>query len=97
MRAKLIEGDIIFAPRKMNTTIDGEPYVVFNPPDEMLAADGWLPVRYTEPGEASPGCHMEPGWEEQNGEIVQIWTEVEDSDEISDAEALEIILGGGEA
>ena len=40
MYAKLIDGALVKAPRKMNIEIEGEPYVVYNPPAEMLEADG---------------------------------------------------------
>ena len=98
MYAKLIDGALVYAPRKMNTEIGGEPYVVYNPPAEMLIADGWLPVVYTdEPGDAPEGYHYEAAYTEEGGEIVQGWELVEDPPDISDSEALEIILGGGEA
>ena len=93
--AKLIDGALIYAPRKMNTTIDDEPYVVYNPPAEMLEADGWLPVVYTDPPEAPEGYHYEPTYTEEIGEIVQGWELVEDPPDIPAEEALDIILGGG--
>ena len=36
-----------------------------------------------------------PGWEETEEEIVQTWT-VEPEGDISDAEALEILMGGAQ-
>lgn len=100
MYAKLIDGALIYAPRKMNTEIDGEPYVVYNPPAELLEADGWLPVIETEPpGDAPDGYHYEATyteWQTETGrEILQEWELVQDPDDISDSEALEIIMGGG--
>lgn len=97
--AKLIAGTLIYAPRKMNTTIGDEPYVVYNPPAEMLEADGWLPVVYTDmPGDAPEGYHYEPTyteWQTETGrEILQEWELVEDPPDISAEEALDIILGG---
>ena len=92
--AKLIDGALVFAPRKVNTTIDGEPYVVYNPSAELLEEQGWLPVVYTDPPEAPEGYHYEPTYTEDGGEIVQGWVLVEDPDDISDSEALEIIMGG---
>ena len=82
MYAKLIDGALVYAPRKMNTEIEGEPYVVYNPPAEMLEADGWLPVVYTdEPGDAPEGWHCEPTyteWQTETGqEIWQEWTLVQ--------------------
>ena len=94
MRAKLIDGALVYAPRKLATEIDGEPYVVYNPPDELLEEQGWLPVVYTNPPGAPEGYHYEPNYTEDDGEIVQSWVLVEDPDDISDGEALEIIMGG---
>ena len=95
MYAKLIHGQLVYAPRKMNTEIGGEPYVVYNPPAEMLIADGWLPVVYTdEPGDAPEGYHYEPTYTEEGGEIVQGWALVET--DYSDAEAYDILFGGDE-
>lgn len=100
--AKLFDGQIQFAPRKlemeMTFEIDGETvtdlYTVYNPTAAQYASQGWLPVRYTEPGEAPEGYHYEPSYTQGDGEIVQEWTLVEDTDEISADEALEIIMGG---
>ena len=91
---KLINGALVYAPRKMNTEIGGEPYVVYNPPAEMLEADGWLPMIETEPPEAPDGYQYEPTYTEEGGEIVQGWKLVEDPPDIPAEEALEIILGG---
>ena len=68
--AKLIDGAIVYAPRKLPV---GE-YVVYNPTPEMLTGAGYKPVRYTDPPEVEPGYVAVPGWEETAGEIVQIWT-----------------------
>ena len=98
MRAKIIDGEMILAPRKINREIDGEQYTTYNPTDEMLAEQGWLPVVETDPPDNPPdGYHYEATYSEADDEIVQGWELVEDSEEISDSEALEIILGGGEA
>lgn len=96
MRAKLIDGEIRFAPRKIQREIDGEMYTTYNPTDEMFAEQGWLPVVENEmPDDAPAGWHYELTYTENDGEIVQDWVLVEDPDDISDSEALEIILGGG--
>ena len=91
--AKLIEGVIEWAPKKIK---DGNT-VTYNPPAEMLTELGYLPVTMTDPPEAPEGYYAESHWEEQDGEIVQVWEVVEDPyyddatpDEI--AEALEEIL-----
>lgn len=98
MRAKLIDGNIVFAPRMIQRKIDGIDYMTYNPTDEMLAEQSWLPLVYTDmPNNIIEGYHYEDIYVEQNGEIVQSWELVEDpetSDEISDTEALAIILGG---
>ena len=93
--AKLIDGDLVIAPRKIKAEIDGEWYNVFNPPAELLEADGWLPVIETEmPGDAPEGYHYEATYTEESGEIVQGWELVEN--EYSDAEAFDMIFGGDE-
>lgn len=92
--AKLIDGVFTPAPRRIRREIDGEPYITYNPTDEMLADAGWLPVIETEPPEAPDGYHYEPTYTEDGGEIVQGWELVKDPDDISDSEALEIIMGG---
>lgn len=99
MRAKLINNEILYAPNQIQQEIDGNMYTTYNPTDKMLAELGWLPLVYTDmPNNAINGYHYEVTYTEQNNEIVQDWELVEDpeiSDEISDAEALAIILGGG--
>ena len=94
MYAKLIDGALVYAPRKMNTEIGGVSYTVFNPPAEMLEADGWLPVVYTDEPEAPEGYHYEATYSEESGEIVQGWALVET--DYSDAEAYDILFGGDE-
>ena len=95
MRAKIIDGVFTLAPRKINRTIDGQEYTTYNPTDEMLSEQGWLPVVETPiPGDAPEGYHYEPTYTEEGGEIVQGWALVQDPDDISDSEALEIIMGG---
>ena len=92
--AKLIDGQLVYAPRKIQREIDGEMYTTYNPTDEMLAEQGWLPVIETDPPEAPEGYHYEPTYTEEGGEIVQGLVLVQDPDDISDSEALEIIMGG---
>ena len=99
MRAKIIDGEIVFAPRKIRREVDGQSRTTYNPTDEMLAASGWLlVVEEPMPDDAPEGYHYEPTYSEQNGEIVRGWELVEDpdpgEDEISAEEALQIILGG---
>lgn len=92
MRAKIINGVLVYAPRKIKREIDGEPYITYNPTDEMLADAGWLPVIKTEPPDAPEGYHYEPTYNEDGGEIVQGWVLVET--EYSNAEVAEILFGG---
>ena len=101
--AKLIDSVLTPAPRKITVEreYDGETglYDVYNPPVELLEADGWLPVVYTdEPGDAPEGYHYEPTyteWQTETGrEILQEWELVED--EYSEADAYEILFGGDE-
>lgn len=94
MRAKIIDGVLVYAPRKIQREIDGETYITYNPTDEMLADAGWLTVRYTDPPVAPDGYHYEPTYTEEGGEILQSWEQVQDPDDISDSEAMEIIMGG---
>lgn len=92
MRAKIIDGQIVFAPRKINRTIDGQEYTTYNPTDEMLAEQGWLTVVETDPPEAPDGWHYEATYTEEGGKIVQGWVLVET--EYSEADAYEILFGG---
>lgn len=95
MRAKLINGQLVDAPRKIKREIDGAEYITYNPTDEMLAKAGWLNVVETPiPGDAPEGYHYEPTYTEESDEIVQGWVLVET--EYSDAEVAEILLGGDE-
>lgn len=90
MYGKLIEGNLTIAPRKL----PGDGVVVYNPPEEMYLMQGWKPIQFTDEPDAPIGYHYEESWEETSDEIVQTWTLVEDPDDIDDAEALEILLGG---
>ena len=99
--AKITEGQIQFAPRKLprKIEIDGElvDFITTNPTGEMLAEAGFLPIVWTEqPDDAPAGYCYEAGWAEDDGQIVQTWTLVEDpnADEISAEEALELLTGG---
>lgn len=87
MYGKLIDGAVTYAPKKLTI---GE-FNVWNASSAQYAEQGWLPVVYTEPGEPPEGYEYEPHWEEQSGEIVEVWELVEAP--FSDEEALGIILG----
>lgn len=90
--AKLIDGNLEIAPRKLK----GDGVVVYNPPAEMYAAQGWKPVQFTDAPEAPTGYTYDSGWEETAEAIAQTWTLVPLPDDISDDEAFEIIFGGAE-
>ena len=87
--AKLIDSELVFAPRKLR----GGENTVYNPPAALLEAEGYKPVVYTEAPAVEEGCRAVCGWTETADKILQTWTAVPEGD-ISDAEALEILLGG---
>lgn len=87
--AKLVNGEPAFAPRKL---CSGNNFV-YNPTDEMLIAQGYKPVVFTEPPVMETGYVSVSGWLETADDIVQSWT-VEPESDIADAEVLEILLGG---
>lgn len=92
MYGKLIDGFIHYAPLKLN----GDGVVVYNPPAEMYLEQGWKPVEYIEqPVDPPAGYSYESGWEEQTEAIVQTWTLTPLPDDIDEAEAYDIIFGGG--
>lgn len=88
MYAKLIDGELRIAPKKLiiNDT------QVWNASVEDYLAQGWLPVIFTEMPEAPDGYYYEGGWEEEDNTIVQTWTLVE-LPEPDAEEALAILLG----
>ena len=69
---------------------------VWNPTNEQYETAGYKRVVFTDPPETEPGYHAEDSWEEQEDEIVQVWTVVKDPDDIDDSEAFDIIFGGAE-
>lgn len=91
MYAKLIEGNLQIAPKKLiiNDT------QVWNASASDYLAQGWLEVIFTEMPEAPEGYYYESGWEEKDNAIVQTWELVEITD-IDAEEALNIIMGGAE-
>ncbi len=86
MRAKIIDGVLVYAPCKIQREIDGEQYTTYNPTDEMLAEAGWLTVHCTDPPDAPDGWHCVPTYTEDGGKIVQGWVLVQD--EITEESAL---------
>ena len=91
MYAKLIDGELHRAPNKL----PGDGVTVFNPPAEMYRAAGYKPVQFTTSPDAPEGYEYESGWDEQDDAIIQTWTLVEIPDDIDEAEAFDIIFGGG--
>lgn len=71
-------------------TISGVLYVVDEP------RDGYKPFIHTDAPDAPSGYHAAYIWRETEDSFEQTWEIVADSeDELTDAEALAIILGGG--
>lgn len=93
MHAKLQNGCIRSAPKTI--TLDGK--TINNPYPEELEHLGYKPVVYTDMPEAIEGKHWESGWTEEETEIKQVWTLVEDpiypEPDLSAEEALNIIMG----
>lgn len=72
--AKLINGAPVYAPNP----IKHDGLWVGNPPAEVLEAEGYLPVVYTDPpGEAPAGYEWTETWSEGDGNIVQGWVLVQ--------------------
>lgn len=94
MYAKLVNGTLRRAPNK----ITHEGYLVFNPSPEILKANGYQQVTYTDmPDDAPEGQHYESSWSQGKDEILQMWTLVDDpiyeETGLSAEDALNIIMG----
>lgn len=87
--AKLIDGNLVYAPNPI--LHNGLWYG--NPPAEVYLAEGYKPVRYTEPPAAESGCRPVETWTETEEALVQGWT-LEPAGELTEAEILDILLGG---
>lgn len=87
--AKLINNYPVYAPNPIKH--DGLWYG--NPPAEVLEAEGYKPVRFTEPPTVEPGYIAVPGWEETPEAIVQTWAVEPEPDEIPEDRAYRIITG----
>lgn len=73
-------------------TINGVLYVVDEP------RDGYKPFAYADEPDAPEGYHTAYFWNETEDSFEQTWEIVKDGeDELTDYEALAIILGGGNA
>ena len=70
MLAKLINGALSYAPRKL--VIDGK--TIFNPGEELLKAQGYKDVETSEaPAVSTQTQQAVPNWTEQENKIVQTW------------------------
>ena len=87
--AKLIGNYPQYAP---NPILVGDNWIG-NPPGSVYEAEGYKPVRYTDPPETEPGYIAVPGWKETAEEIVQAWTVEPEPDEIDEGRAYRIITG----
>ena len=85
MYGKLIDGELRGAPRPIKTE-NGD---VFTNDPALLLQYGYKPIILTE--YPSDGKSYIDSWAETETEITQIWTELPQTDEISDSEALSII------
>ena len=85
MFGKLVNGELRGAPRPIKTA-DGD---VFTNDPALLLQYGYKPIILT--AYPSDGKSYIDSWAETETEIAQIWTELPQTDEISDSEALSII------
>ena len=85
MFGKLVNGELRGAPRPIRTA-DGD---VFTNDPSIYLANGYKPIIMAE--YPSDGKSYIDSWTETETEITQIWTELPQTDEISDSEALSII------
>ena len=85
--AKLIDGVIEFAPRKIK---HGDS-ITYNPPVEMLIERGYKPLIETPCPEAPSGYHYELSYLDEGEQIVYVWTLAED--EPTPDEILDILTG----
>lgn len=92
MYAKIIDGQLVAAPRKIPL---GDK-VIYNPTPENLTAAGYKPVVETDPPEVDEWHIAVPHYTEKKSQIVQSWTVEDAPDDIDEAEAFDIIFGGGE-
>ena len=90
--AKLVEGQPIFAPNPIHIN----DLLVGNPKPEMLTEEGYKPVRYTEAPTPEPGSVAVPVWTETEEEIVQMWTEEPEPDEVDGERAMQILFEEGD-
>ena len=82
---KLIDGELRGAPNPLKT----EESYIFTNNAAIYLANGYKPIILTDC--PSDGKSYIDSWTETETEITQIWTELPQTDEISDSEALSII------
>lgn len=82
---KLVDGELRGAPNPLKT----EESYIFTNNAAIYLANGYKPIILTE--YPSDGKNYIAAWTETETEITQIWTELPQTDEISDSEALSII------
>ena len=88
--AKLINNQLQIAP---NPILVGGNYIG-NPPASVYEAEGYKEVVYTDPPVVVEGYIAVPSWQEEDNEIVQVWSIEEEPDEVDDERAMEILFGG---
>lgn len=77
MYAKLIDGRLVYAPNMLRA----EQGDVYNPSADMLSDAGYKPVLETPYPETDSEFEVAytATWQEQDGRIVQVWTECEET------------------
>ena len=88
----LVDRELRGAPNPLKT----EESYIFTNNAAIYLANGYKPIILTD--SPSDGKSYTSSWIETETEIVQVWTELpqSDNDSISDSEALEIITGGAD-
>ena len=95
MYGKLESGELIKAP--VYLTIQDQN--IWNAPAEDYLSLGWFPVILEDYPECDESHYAESSWEQVDDEIHQVWTIVEipvpeDDDELSDEQAMIVLMGG---
>lgn len=90
--ARLNDGSIVYAP---NPILHAGLWYG-NPSGEIYEAEGYKPVRYTDPPtEPGEGYQWSETWSETEDAILQGWELVPVPDYVSADEAMAILFGGG--
>ena len=89
---KLVDGELRGAPNPLKT----EESYIFTNNAAIYLANGYKPIILTD--SPSDGKSYTSSWTETETEIIQVWTEVQqsDNDPISDSASLAIITGGAD-